>query len=48
MYLDKAYHCKEEWLSFIKKQTEIQIYKWYASYAYEIDVKRWNSRGRVN
>ena len=34
-------HCKEECLSFIKKQTEIQIYKFYASYAYEIDVKRW-------
>ena len=35
------YHCKEECLSFIKKQTEIQIYKFYASYAHEIDVKRW-------
>ena len=34
------YHCKEECLSFIKKQTEIQIYKFYASYAHEIDVKR--------
>ena len=33
------YHCKEECLSFIKKQTEIQIYKFYASYAHEIDVK---------
>ena len=35
------YHCKEECLSFIKKQTEIQIYKFYASYAHKIDVKRW-------
>ena len=35
------YHCKEECLSFIKKQTEIQICKFYASYAHEIDVKRW-------
>ena len=35
------YHCKEECLSFIKKQTEIQIYKFYASYAHEINVKRW-------
>ena len=35
------YHCKEECLSFIKKQTEIQIYKFYTSYAHEIDVKRW-------
>ena len=34
------YHCKKECLSFIKKQTEIQIYKFYASYAHEIDVKR--------
>ena len=34
------YHCKEECLSFVKKQTEIQIYKFYASYAHEIDVKR--------
>ena len=34
------YHCKEECLSFIKKQTEIQIYKFYASYAHEIDFKR--------
>ena len=34
------YHCKEECLSFIKKQTEIQIYKFYASYAHEIGVKR--------
>ena len=24
------YHCKEECLSFIKKQTEIQIHKFYA------------------
>ena len=35
------YHCKEECLSFIKKQTEIQIYKFYASYTHEIDVKSW-------
>ena len=35
------YLCKEECLSFIKKQTEIQIYTFYASYAHEIDVKRW-------
>ena len=42
MYLDKAYIiAKEECLSFIKKQTEIQIYKFYARYAHEIDVKRW-------
>ena len=34
------YHCKEECLSFIKKQTEIQMYKFYASYAHEFDVKR--------
>ena len=34
------YHCKEECVSFIKKQTEIQIYKFYASYAHEIVVKR--------
>ena len=42
MYLDKAYiyYCKEECLSFIKKQTEMQIYKFNASYACEIDVKR--------
>ena len=33
------YHCKEECLSFTKKQTEIQMYKYYPSYAYEIDSK---------
>ena len=41
MYLDKGmYHCKGKCLSCIKKQTEMQIYKFYASYACEIDVKR--------
>ena len=36
-----TYHCKEECLSFIQKQTEIQLYKLYASYAHEVDVKNW-------
>ena len=29
------YHCKEECLSFIQKQTEIQLYKLYVNYAHE-------------
>ena len=33
------YLCKEECLSFIQEQTEIQLYKSYASYAHEVDVK---------
>ena len=34
---------KEECLSFIQKQLEIQLYKLYAGYAHEFDVKNWIS-----
>ena len=33
------YHCKEECLSFIWKQTEIPLYKLYASYVHGVNVK---------
>ena len=57
MYQGKSYHIAKECLHFIKKQTEIQLYKLYASKAHEVDDKNLishrakkerNLQGRVN
>ena len=40
MYLGKSFIIAKKNVLFVQKQTEIQIFKLYASYAHEVDVKR--------